>query len=103
MSESMRCKRCELPALPDRKLCQAHSDMQKVYQSNYQKKKAGGNAKKESTKALVPAKSRAGEVVPKVAVTRILPASDLVTAIVQVRDDLNVLERALTIIERLKS
>lgn len=107
MSDYVRCKRCDEPALPDRTLCRAHTDLQKSYQANYEKKKAGDNGTrrvKVETRAIVPAALRKEPKPPritKVSVTRIVPGSELTAAVEQLKDELGVLERAQGILDRM--
>lgn len=112
MSDVTTCKRCDLPPLPGRKLCQTHRDMQMVYQSNYQAKNAARNretadrpapsrttvvrkAAKPSTE-LVQRTPRPTHIVDSV----VLSPSPLDEVIVKLREDLQALERAKTILER---
>lgn len=74
--------------------------MQKVYQSNYQKKKTG-QAPKEDRAIIPTARKDKSPRITKVSVTRIVPASELAAAVEQLREELTVLERAQTILARM--
>ena len=104
MGQTARCKHCDQPPVPNRTLCQAHAERQKMYSQRYLGKRSAENPAADSescaplcttvVKATKPRK--AAPVVESIVVT---PTS-LDEAIERMRGDLEAMERTKAILER---
>lgn len=101
MSETAECKKCSAPALPNRTLCQVHTDKQREYQAQWLAKKNGGVPAPRARAVVRQAAPPTDECESDIQVERPTAPLDLDRAILRCTLDLETLMAARDIIRRM--